>query len=432
MILKAASSQAPSSKFFSASNFLKKIFVKTEMAWSFGATKLVGSASNIIAIRMKLCEVSVLVVFAVLLLAVGLLNDAISAELPLRSSFDLQVSEKPRPVIVNGKPRLVYELHLTNFSLEALTLQSISVLDAASEVELITVRDDALNSRIGLPNAGSDKRTVQPGLRAVVYFEVEISGREIPDALKHRIEYEVPKTSEPGSVEGAQTSIQKDPLLILDPPLSGGPWAAIYEPSWERGHRRVFYAVEGEALLPGRFAIDWIKLDDEGRYANGSGDQINDWYGYGADVLAVADARVAATRDNVEESKIVKHERHKLEDANGNYVALDLGNGYFAFYEHLKPGSVRVKSGDKVQRGQVIASLGFTGDSTGPHLHFHVADRNSPLAAEGVPYLFKSFTVIGSYISMDEFGKKPWNPNHDSATSRRSSEFPAPKVVILF
>jgi murein DD-endopeptidase MepM/ murein hydrolase activator NlpD len=43
-----------------------------------------------------------------------------------------------------------------------------------------------------------------------------------------------------------------------------------------------------------------------------------------------------------------------------------------------------------VRRGQPIASLGFTGDSTEPHLHFHVADNSSPLLGEGVPFEFET------------------------------------------
>ena len=237
------------------------------------------------------------------------------------------------------------------------------------------------------------------------------------------------KNSEPDVVEGAQFSLQKNPPLTLNPPLADGPWAAIYDPSWERGHRRVFYAVDGKARLPGRFAIDFIKLDEQGRFAANDNDQVSNWHGYGADVLAVANARVATTRDNMKESATVSgHSKQKLEDASGNYIALDLGNGYFAFYEHLKPGSIRVKPGDAVQSGQVIASLGFTGDSTGPHLHFHVADRNSPLA-EGVPYALNSFSVIGSYTTLDKFGEEPWK---SSTPSQRNFEFPASKVVVMF
>ena len=65
----------------------------------------------------------------------------------------------------------------------------------------------------------------------------------------------------------------------------------------------------------------------------------------------------------------------------------------FAFYAHLQPKGIRVKVGDKVRRGQVLALLGNSGNSDAPHLHFHVTDGNSPLGAEGLPYVIESFEM---------------------------------------
>ncbi|HSE42683.1 MAG TPA: M23 family metallopeptidase, partial [Acidobacteriota bacterium] len=335
------------------------------------------------------------------------------------------------PVVINGTSKLVYELHLTNFSQTPFTLKCVSVLEQSIATQIMKVCDEALSKRLSLKT--EDQRTINPAMHAVVYLEVENALEKMPEALKHRIEYKNKTSEDSDFVEGSEVVIQKEPILVLETPLAGGPWAAIYEPSWERGHRRVFYATDGHAHLPGRFAIDFIKLDDQGRYSNGNEDQISNWYGHGIDVLAVADARVVSIRDNIQESKTISgNPKHKLEDGAGNYIVLDLGNGYFAFYEHLKPGSILVKSGDHVSTGQKIASLGFTGDSTGPHLHFHLADHNSTLASEGLPYHFKSFTVLGSYDSLNDFGKKLWKPINDSSDPVRKMEFPAPNVVVRF
>ena len=57
----------------------------------------------------------------------------------------------------------------------------------------------------------------------------------------------------------------------------------------------------------------------------------------------------------------------------------------YPVYAHLQPGSLRVKLGDKVRRGQTLGLVGNSGNSTEPHLHFHITDANSPLGSEGLP-----------------------------------------------
>jgi murein DD-endopeptidase MepM/ murein hydrolase activator NlpD len=83
-------------------------------------------------------------------------------------------------------------------------------------------------------------------------------------------------------------------------------------------------------------------------------------------------------------------------------VILDLGRGRFAFYAHLKPGSVRVRRGDLVRAGDVVGMLGNSGSSTGPHLHFHVMNRPSALAADGLPYVFDRFRTTGQMPPLDD------------------------------
>ena len=62
-------------------------------------------------------------------------------------------------------------------------------------------------------------------------------------------------------------------------------------------------------------------------------------------------------------------------DGKGSYanrICIDHGNGVYSFYAHLSTGTFKVKSGDRVRQGQLIAKTGTSGKSTGPHLHFEI------------------------------------------------------------
>ena len=84
----------------------------------------------------------------------------------------------------------------------------------------------------------------------------------------------------------------------------------------------------------------------------------------------------------------------------GNWIAIELGNNRYALYAHLQPNSIRVKVGDKVRKGQVIALLGNSGNAVGPHLHFHIGNEyrindGDFNGNEGLPFVFDTFVAGG-------------------------------------
>ena len=131
-----------------------------------------------------------------------------------------------------------------------------------------------------------------------------------------------------------------------------------------------------------------------------SGDQVKNasYHAYGQDALAVGDGIVVAVKDGIPENIPGVNSRAvqiTLETVGGNHVIVDLGGGRYAFYAHLQPGSLRVKLGDKVRKGQIVGLVGNSGNSTEPHLHFHLSDGVSPLGSEGIPYIHESFELVG-------------------------------------
>jgi murein DD-endopeptidase MepM/ murein hydrolase activator NlpD len=63
---------------------------------------------------------------------------------------------------------------------------------------------------------------------------------------------------------------------------------------------------------------------------------------------------------------------------------------------HLQPGSVRVKVGDRVRRGEMLARIGSSGGAREPHLHFEVTNSSKPLAGEGVPYVINRYNCVNA------------------------------------
>ncbi|MES2451097.1 MAG: M23 family metallopeptidase [Pseudomonadota bacterium] len=346
-----------------------------------------------------------------------------------RQSFDVTVPQAPTPVRMLGRAQLTYEIHLTNFSDSPLTVKRVRIVDPADRI-VADVAGEALERR--LTRVSGPGRAVAPGYRSILFVETDLQPGNVPRSLRPVIDYKVAGDDRLFRTEAPWQEIRAASPVVLGPPLAGGPWAAVHDPSWQRGHRRVFYTIDGRARLPGRYAIDFIKLDLQGRTTTGDADRTGDAFGYGDDVLAVADGEIVGMRDDVAESPLIsRNPAHPLGEGAGNYVALRLRNGQVAFYEHLRPGNVRVRPGERVRQGQVIGTLGFTGDTTGPHLHFHLADANSLLGAEGVPFVFDRFTLLGRIDDMAQFGKAPWHAPMDLTPERRR-EWPGFNTVLAF
>jgi murein DD-endopeptidase MepM/ murein hydrolase activator NlpD len=237
-----------------------------------------------------------------------------------------------------------------------------------------------------------------------------------------------PKPPEPIEVkgEGAEISVSREPPLVISPPLRGSEWLAANGPGNVSGHRRALIPLGGKTHIAQRFAIDWVQLREDGKTWTGDQLKNENYRCHGADALAVADAVVVGVKDGIPENIPGATSRAvpiTLETVGGNYVILDLGRGRYAFYAHLRPGSLRVKTGDKVRRGQVLGLVGNSGNSTEPHLHFHVSNANSPLASEGLPYAFESFEQQGR-----GFG---WKPS-GAAPVKHVMEMPLQNAVVRF
>jgi murein DD-endopeptidase MepM/ murein hydrolase activator NlpD len=353
------------------------------------------------------------------------------AQLP--PPLELRVPKPPTVATGENGSFIAYELHVTNLGMQAVTLKSVEVLTAnPGGPVLFTLADSALARSIARPGVqvpATERTRIAGGLRAVVYLWVPVDARSAPQSLRNRVRVEQgpPDSLRVQELEGPAVLVTGEPVVI-SPPLRGGPWLAGNGPSATSGHRRALVSTGGSPTIAQRFAIDYVKVDD--KFATHQGDPLKNenYYAEGNDALAVADGRVVEVKDGIPENIPGANSRAvpiTLETVGGNHVIIDIGNGNYAFYAHMKPGSIRVRDGDEVKRGQVLGLVGNSGNSTEPHLHFHISDGNSPLGSEGIPYQFREFELVGRCRS---FGVEC---RLETAT-RRQREIPLENAIVRF
>lgn len=321
----------------------------------------------------------------------------------------LEVRVPKPPTITRGEGRriLPYELHVTNLGAQTVTLQRIDVVDADNGALLQTMSDSALVRAIARPALRvpqAERPRIGAGLRAIVYMWVPLAAGQTPHAVRERLTVTDAgaDSTMPKVLESAPVPVSAD-IVVITPPLRGGVWLAANGPSAESGHRRAAIPVYGGMFIAQRFAIDWVKIDEQNKTFSGDSLKNSSYYAYGNDALAVADGVVTEVKDGIPENVPGLTSRAvpiTLETVGGNHVIVDLGHGGYAFYAHLQPGKIRVRVGDHVKRGQVLGLVGNSGNSTEPHLHFHISDASSPLGSEGIPYELQSFDVVGNCQSL--------------------------------
>ncbi|NID17532.1 M23 family metallopeptidase [Luteibacter yeojuensis] len=360
---------------------------------------------------------------------------AVAASAADASTVQAKVAVPPWPFPMAGKSWLVYELHLANTGRSPVEVVRLDAVDAAVPGDALAHWEGkALADRIALPGASQASPVLPPGAARIVYLEVPLRAGPPPRAIAHVVCFRVANdaTAVAGCETGGRSVLATQPLPVLAPPVRKGPWVAVYTVAAPRGHRRVISSGDGSTGIPQRFAIDWMLVGEKGGLYRGDEEKVANWYGYGRDVLAVASGTVVDAHDGMAESPVLENRKYPGLEASGNFVSLSLGDGLYAHYEHLKPGSIRVRRGEHVVVGQVIGSLGYTGNSTGPHLHLHVSTGAGPMSGDGVPYLVRDATVVGRYASLDDFGKGlPWS--HDGAEpATTAGRRPAEGAVVEF
>ena len=357
------------------------------------------------------------------------------------------LTPQAEPVLgVDGKYHAVYELEVMNTSPVTATLKQIVVLDGRDpDRVLATYEGRGLLTRLRtLNNREASTPAIELNGTRLVLVDIALDSRDaIPPRLLHRLDLlgaTGPAQTVPSPLSYTAAPIALRPQVpVIRSPLAGKGWVAINgccQP--DVGHRSTGLPINGRLYFAQRFAIDWMQLDDQARIAHGDLAQVESYVGFGADVLAVADGKVVDTLNTLPEQvppNLPDPKTINLDNGFGNHVILDLGNSVFALYAHLQPESVTVKPGDRVRRGQVLGKLGNTGNTSAPHLHFHL--MNGPtIGSDGLPYLIDRFDVVGQ-IPLERAEafyqfEGDWSNALLSQPSPRRDQFPLYMTIVDF
>ena len=342
---------------------------------------------------------------------IGFMMAAVSA---LASAALAGEPDRPTAILVNpihdaqivrgddGKDHVEYELLVVNVFPEPVTLSSVTVLDPVGK-ELMRIEGGALAAATQTLFAKTATPVVPASAAVSVDVDLIVPPDTAPERLTHRIAYTLKANSELSlmvgnlEVNAPEVAINRQPAKVIRPPLAGNGWLASSACCKPNVHRDERIAINGVRIETAEtFAVDWVKVKND-RIFDGDGKRVEQYYSFGEDVLAVADGTVVSIHDGMpDQTPFVFMVPESKSDYGGNNLMLEIAPNVFAWYAHLRQGSLTVKVGDAVKAGAPIAKLGNTGPSEGPHLHLGLLDKPDPIAGRSLPFVFDSFTLVGA------------------------------------
>ncbi len=344
----------------------------------------------------------------------------------------------------DGSFHLAYELVVTNAAKSDTTIESIEIRDPERNDKSIAILStDGLKANMYFTGSAEPTTTLKAAQTCIVKINLIFESlRDIPQYLEHMVIITTDKQSRyfPGKLveRVARTMVIADPTAVISSPVKGERWVTVAA-CCDSYHRNAILPINGRWHVAQRYAIDWIKLDEHNKMVTGDPKKNESYPQYGEEIFAVADGTIVHVQNSLPDGVPGGFPTDlTLEHADGNSIVQDIGNGRFVLYAHMIPNTIRVNEGDHVRRGQVLGLLGNSGNSDGPHLHFHIMDNPMPLASSGIPYVIDSFILKGCVKSADNLATELKTPHTPlkimkvDGTGKRHDEMPANLTVIDF
>ena len=160
-------------------------------------------------------------------------------------------------------------------------------------------------------------------------------------------------------------------------------------------------------LITQRFAYDFVIADDTfGRHEN-KGTKVKDYYCYNQSITAVADGVIVKVINKIGSAPFVGYGVLDFFAMSfvGNHVVIKHTDNEYSLYAHLIKGSINLQKGDEISQGDFVGKCGHSGNSTEPHLHFHLQDKPDFFFAKGLPIRFSSLKINEKKINQAYISK---------------------------
>jgi hypothetical protein len=324
----------------------------------------------------------------------------------LTDAPDVSLRVLPQPALISADAEgqsLSVDLLLDNGSSETLDLDEvqISVLDRTGKLVLRRFIDGN-GTRPSIRTA--DAAVVPAGRTTLIFNPFHDFA---PDVDLHTVKFDLKLSTKDGSrvyVESATVRpVVYRPKQRLILPVKSR--MIVYDGhDFYAHHRRWDYTIPQLQQLGFRtnfmrYSYDFVPVDLEGNMVSGAEEKNESWFGFGQPIRAAAGGVVVAVADGAPDDR-------KFDPATiatdgpmkiwGNYVVVDHRNGEYSLYGHIRQGSSRVRTGQQIRRGDVIAAIGASGSSKFPHLHYEL-QTGPNINSEGLPSMFEQFDrILGS------------------------------------
>ncbi|MEO1255892.1 MAG: M23 family metallopeptidase, partial [Bacteroidota bacterium] len=140
-----------------------------------------------------------------------------------------------------------------------------------------------------------------------------------------------------------------------------------------------------------KHAFDFVIRDENANKSfSGTGTKNEDYYAFGKDILSASDGEVIMVVDGIYDNKPGLMNPIYTP---GNTVVIKAAENEYHFYAHFKKNTISVKEGQRVKQGELLGKCGNSGNSSEPHLHFHIQDTPYMQDGEGIKSIFKQILV---------------------------------------